>query len=157
MKVKGLMTQTPFCCKQTDTVQQAAEMMKMHDVGAIPVISEGDDRKLVGILTDRDICIQVVAAGKTGSQVKVAQVMSKSVATCHIDDSVSSCEALMERHQVRRIPVVDGHGRCIGIVCQADIALHDSASHTSHTLAAISKPHLIPKKKGAPSMAVGAA
>jgi CBS domain-containing protein len=158
MKVMNLMSETPFCCKETDTVQHAAELMKLHDVGPIPVVNDSEECQLLGIVTDRDICLKVVGAGKAGDSVKVAEVMSKAPTTCHADDSATSCEALMERHQLRRVPVFDDQGRCIGIVSQADIALHDSAKHTSHTVAAISRRHVLSKNQASMrSVAVGMA
>lgn len=148
MRVKDLMTKTPFCCTQTDTVQHAAALMKQHDVGAIPVVNNCDERKLLGIITDRDICIKAVAASKGSCAFEVAEVMTASPHSCHVDDTVEACETLMERHQVRRVPVVDSKGICVGIVSQADIALRDSAEHTGHTVAAISQ-HVVPKQKTA--------
>ena len=145
MRVKDLMTKTPFCCTEGDTIQHAASLMKQHDVGSVPIVNNCDERKLLGIVTDRDICIKAVAADK-GTSSKVSEVMTNALHTCHVDDSVESCEALMERYQVRRVPVVDSHGICVGIVSQADIALRDSAEHSGHTVAAISKhtPHRKP-------------
>lgn len=138
MKVKDVMTKTPFCCEQKDTAQYAAELMKSHDVGSIPIVNNCDDRILLGIVTDRDICLKIVGAGKASNSL-VSEAMTRSVATSHVDDPLDSCEAKMAKHQVRRIPVVDSHGNCVGIVSQADIALHDSADHTSRTVAAISR------------------
>lgn len=154
MKVKELMTKTPFCCLQTDTVQHAAELMKAHDVGSIPVVTDCDVRKLVGIVTDRDICLKIVGAGKASTS-KVSDAMTETVVTSHVDDIIGSCEAKMERHQVRRIPVVDSRGICVGIVSQADIALHDSAKHTAQTVVAISRHR--EKKHAAEHAVAGAA
>jgi CBS domain-containing protein len=146
MRIQDLMTKTPFCCMETDTIQHAASLMKLHDVDSVPIVNNYKERKLLGIVTDRDICIRAVAADKGTSSVKVSDVMTSALHTCHVDDSVESCEALMERHQIRRVPVVDSHGICVGIVSQADIALRDSAEHSGHTVAAISKhtPHRKP-------------
>jgi CBS domain-containing protein len=139
MRVKDIMSKMPFCCTQTDTIQHAAELMKRHDVGSIPVINNNTERKLLGIVTDRDICVNAVAANKATSGLAVSKVMTKSPHTCHVDDPIETCEALMERHQVRRIPVVDSQGICVGIVAQSDVALRDSAAHAGHTVAAISQ------------------
>ena len=139
MQVKDLMTKTPFCCTEDDTLQHAASLMKQHDVGSVPVVNNCDDRKLLGIVTDRDICIKAVAADKGTSSVKVSEVMTRALHTCNVDDPAESCEALMERYQVRRVPVIDSRGICVGIVSQADIALRDSAEHTGQTVAAISR------------------
>jgi len=122
MKVRNVMTESPFYCQQTDTVQHAVELMKLHDVGAIPVVNDNEERQLLGIVTDRDICLRVIGAGKANKPVRVGDVMSKAPATCHTDDSLTSCESVMERYQVRRVPVIDDRGSCVGIVSQADIA-----------------------------------
>jgi CBS domain-containing protein len=144
MTINDVMTKTPFCCKQSDTALHAAELMKAHDVGSIPVVNNCEEKKLLGIVTDRDICLKIVGAGKASNSL-VKDAMTKSVATSHVDDTLDSCEAKMQTHQVRRIPVVDSHGICVGIVSLADVALHDSAEHTSRTLAEISRHQ--PKKQ----------
>lgn len=110
----------------------------MHDVGSIPVVNDCNERKLVGIVTDRDICLKVVEAGKS-HDCSVSEIMSKSLITSHVDDTIEACEMKMERYQVRRVPVVNSHGICVGIVSQADIALHDSAKHIAETVAGISR------------------
>jgi CBS domain-containing protein len=147
MKVKDIMCKTLFCCTPTDAIQKAAELMKANEVGSIPVVNNCNDKKLLGIITDRDICVKAVAAGKSNSTVKVSEVMTKGPVTCSPDESIEACEALMERMQVRRIPVVDAQGVCIGIVAQADIALRDTAEHTSQTGAAISQHRHQPQRE----------
>jgi CBS domain-containing protein len=147
MKVKSIMKKTPFCCRKTDTVQHAAELMKLHDVGSIPVVNNTDERTLIGIVTDRDICLRVIGEGRARPVVRVGDVMTHAPATCHPDDSVSACAAIMERQQVRRVPVVDDRGGCVGIVSQADIVLNDSSEQIAHTVAAISKPHPESRKR----------
>jgi CBS domain-containing protein len=154
MKVKDVMTKTPFCCLKTDSIQEATKLMKTHDVGAIPVVSDCESHHLIGIVTDRDICLKIVEPGKAITS-KVSEAMTKTVATSHADDTIESCEAQMELYQVRRIPVVDSKGNCVGIVSQADIAFHDSSEHTSRTVAAISRHRT--KKHMAEHIAVGTA
>lgn len=139
MKVKDIMSKTLVCCTAADSIQKAAELMKANDVGSLPVVNDCNERKLLGIITDRDICINAVAAGKSNGAVTVSEVMTKTPVTCSPDDSIEECEAKMERNQVRRIPVIDSRGLCVGIVAQADIALRDTAQHTHHTVAAISQ------------------
>ena len=151
MNVQGIMSKTVFCCTPADTIQQAATLMKDNDVGAIPVVNDCNERKLLGIITDRDICVKAVATGKSAGEVKVSEVMTSKPATCGLDESIEACEAIMERNQVRRIPVTDTRGVCIGMVSQADIALHDTAEHTHHTLAAISQHHAQPQSRMAAS------
>ena len=139
MKVKSLMSETPYCCQQSETARHAAQLMRLHDVGSIPVVDNYDERKLVGIVTDRDICLQIAATGKVSDSVRVGDIMSEFPLTCRPDDSIDVCESIMEKQQVRRVPVVDQDGRCIGIVSLADIARHDSNKHTACIVAAISQ------------------
>jgi CBS domain-containing protein len=156
MRVKDLMTKTPFCCTDKHTIQHAASLMKSHDVGAIPVVTSCEEGKLLGIITDRDICIKAVATDQGTCAFEVSEVMTKSPYACHADDSIEACEALMEQHQIRRIPVVDDKGICVGIVSQADIALRDSADHAGRTLAAISK-HQMHRQQASRQAAIGTA
>jgi CBS domain-containing protein len=139
MKVQDIMSKTLSCCAATDTLQRAAQLMKEHDVGAIPVVNDCNERKLLGIITDRDICMKVVAQGNLTSTAKVSEAMTSTPATCRSNESIEGCESLMKRHQVRRIPVVDSSGVCVGMVSQADIALRDTPEHIKDTLAAVSQ------------------
>ena len=145
MRVEEMMSKNLFCCTPTDGIQQAAKLMKDNDVGAIPVVNDCNERKLLGIITDRDICVNAVAMGKSIGTTKVSEVMTNKPATCGPEESIEACEATMERNQVRRIPVVDTYGVCIGMVSQADIALHDTAEQTYKTLAAVSRHHAQPQ------------
>ena len=131
--------QDTFLLAATDTLQRAAQLMKEHDVGAIPVVNDCDERRLLGIITDRDICMKVVAQGNLTSTAKVSEAMTSTPATCRPNESIEGCESLMKRHQVRRIPVVDSSGVCLGMVSQADIALRDTPEHIKDTLAAVSQ------------------
>src|SRR5260370_18280365 len=130
MKVEEMMSKNLFCCTPTDGIQQAAKLMKDNDVGAIPVVNDCNERKLLGIITDRDICVNAVAMGKSIGTTKVSEVMTNKPATCGPEESIEACEATMERNQVRRIPVVDMDGVCIGMVSPAHIALPHTAEHT---------------------------
>lgn len=119
MKVSDLMTADPACCKPSDSVQDAAKMMLDNDCGQVPVV--GDEGRLVGVITDRDIACRCVAEGKS-SDTTVADVMSRDIVTASPEDDVESCCAKMEERQVRRLPVVDDQGCCCGMISQADIA-----------------------------------
>jgi CBS domain-containing protein len=140
MLVKDLMTSTVVWCTPWDTAQRAASLMKAHGVGAIAVVADPLDPLLEGIVTDRDLCCGVVASGKNPDSVQVADLMTRIPVTCGPEDTVEECEELMQEAQVRRIPVVNNRGRCIGIVAQADIALHAAASQVASTIKEISKP-----------------
>jgi CBS domain-containing protein len=122
MKCKEVMTEDPVCCLPGDTVDQAAQLMKDDDVGSIPVIADQKTKRLLGIITDRDLAMKVVAPAREVAAVRVEEVMTRDPVTCHADDDLDEAIDAMEMHQVRRIPVVDGNHRIIGIIAQADIA-----------------------------------
>ncbi|MEK6335004.1 MAG: CBS domain-containing protein [Acidobacteriota bacterium] len=122
MKCSEVMTVNPSCCLTTDTVYQAAQLMKSEDVGPIPILNDLEGRRLEGIVTDRDIVLQVVAEGRDPQTTRVGEIMSKDVSTCRVDDDCQKVLHLMEEHQVRRIPIVNDNGQLAGIVSQADVA-----------------------------------
>jgi len=107
------------------SVRQAADEMRALDVGAVPVC---DQKKLIGMITDRDIAIRSVAAGKDPETTKVAEVMTGEVISCSEDASVDEVARLMGDRQIRRIPVVDRNKALVGIVALADLAI--SPQHT---------------------------
>jgi CBS domain-containing protein len=139
MLVKDVMSTKVIFCTPSDTVQAAARAMKLHGVGALPVVSDFVNAKLEGIVTDRDLCCGVVAEAKLPEKTRIAEVMTRNPVTCAPGNTLEDCETLMQEHQIRRIPVVDNQGRCVGIVAQADIALHAPAGIVAKTLAEISK------------------
>jgi Predicted signal-transduction protein containing cAMP-binding and CBS domains len=116
------MTVNPSCCLTTDTVYQAAQLMKSEDVGPIPIVNDPEIRKLEGIITDRDIVLKVVAEGRDPNTTRVSEIMSKDVFTCRVNDDAHKATHLMEEHQVRRVPIVNENGQLAGIVSQADVA-----------------------------------
>ena len=140
MFVKDLMTGAVVCCTPWDTVQKAASLMKAYGVGAIAVVADTLDPLLEGIVTDRDLCCGVVAAGKNADAVQVADLMTRIPVTCGPEDTLDKCLELMQENQIRRIPVVNNRGRCIGVVAQADIGLHAPAAQVAKTIKEISKP-----------------
>ena len=137
---KDLMTSTVVCCTPRDTAQAAARSMEAYGVGAIAVVADPSDRLLEGIVTDRDLCSGVVAAGENADAVQVADMMTAIPVTCGPEDTLDKCLELMQENQVRRIPVVNNRGRCVGIVAQADIALHAPAAQFASIIVEISKP-----------------
>lgn len=139
MKVKEVMTKEVKCCRPLDSTQVAAKIMKTYDVGAVPVVSDMNTRHLEGIVTDRDLCCTVVAEASFSESVSVQEVMTSKPITCKPEASLEECEHLMQKYRVRRIPVVDEEGDCVGIVTQADIALHAPAAKVARTLAVISR------------------
>lgn len=136
-----VMTPDPTVCLVSDPVKRAAEIMKSEDVGAIPVVQDDTGRKLVGIVTDRDIVLNLVAAGKDVSSTKIEDVMSRNPVTCRPDDAIANAMDRMAQHQIRRIPVVDGKDRVVGIISQADLATRvDQPEKTANVLEDISQP-----------------
>lgn len=117
-----IMTQNPTCCVAGDLVSDAVEVMKNEDVGVVPIVEDATSRKLVGIITDRDVVINVVAAGKDAKATTLDDAMTPSPVTVRPDDPIQNALDYMGQHQIRRIPVVDGKGRVVGIISQADIA-----------------------------------
>lgn len=141
MKVKEAMTANPVCCVPSDTAQQVAKVMCDQNVGSIPVVKDQQTRELAGIITDRDLCCTVVAQGLDPKSTQIQQYMRQSPVSCREDEDLSNCEKSMQSHQIRRIPVVDNKGCCIGIVSQADLALKDKPDRVSKTVAEISRRH----------------
>ena len=121
MKVSEVMTPNVETVQPDQTVQQAASFMLSADAGSIPV-TEGD--RLIGMITDRDIAVRGVADMRDAGRMPVGSVMTDEAFACHAGDSLYDCMRAMARHQVRRIPIVDGRDRVVGIVSQADIAQH---------------------------------
>ncbi len=139
MLVRDVMSTRVIFCTLSDTAQAAARSMKLHRVGALPVVFDFVNAKLEGIVTDRDLCCSVVAEARLAETTKMAEVMTPDPVTCAPEDTLEDCEVLMQEHQIRRIPVVDDQGRCVGIIAQADIALHAPAGIVAKTVAEISK------------------
>ena len=141
MRVQEVMTRDPCCVTPDASVSEAALVMQRENTGAIPVVDAEDSKRLVGILTDRDIAIRVVAESRDGNTT-VSEIMSASgLATCGPDADIDEVMNTMAREQVRRIPVVDERGSLIGIVAQADIVRKSNdASKAQRTVSQISEP-----------------
>lgn len=117
-----LMTRNPICCVANDMVRVAAQSMKVQDVGAMPVIDSHEKKKLIGIVTDRDLALKVVAEGLDSRKTTVEDVMSRKMVVCKMEDDWQLALDAMAKHQLRRIPVVDDQGCIAGIIAQADVA-----------------------------------
>jgi len=134
MKAQELMSTPAFTVTAEDSVERAAAMMKQADVGALPVQGVGSP---CGIITDRDIAIKVVAAGK-GLATQVGEACTLNIITVQPDTDIDEVVDLMKKHQVRRLPVVEG-GEVQGMISLADIALARQGL-ASEALVAISWP-----------------
>lgn len=123
MRARELMTENPDCVTSEDTLQRAASLMRDRDIGAIPVVSDNDSKRLIGMVTDRDIATRHVAEGH-GGDCKVEEAMSRGeLATAREDDDVEQVMELMKRHKVRRVPVVRENDEVVGMIAQADLAV----------------------------------
>jgi CBS domain-containing protein len=145
-KCSDVMTPDPTCCEPGDSIGRAAGIMKSQDVGSVPVVDSHEDKKLVGIVTDRDIVVKVVADGKEVERATVRDAMTANPASCRESDEVDKAVELMRDRQVRRMPIVDGQGRLRGIIAQADVAtrIHEDET-TGELVEAISEPGLARK------------
>jgi CBS domain-containing protein len=148
MLVENVMTREVEGCRAEDTLAAAASVMWRKDCGVVPVVDE--ERRIVGMLTDRDICMALATRPQTASEVSVGDVMSREVRSCNAVDAIQDALEIMRGEQLRRLPVVDGEGRLAGILSVSDIVRHSergkSKRHISHreamsVLKAICRPH----------------
>ena len=145
-KCSDVMTREPVSCEPADPIQRVAEVMKRQDVGAVPIVESKSSRRLVGILTDRDIVVKVLAEGRSVDGSTARDAMTTQVATCREDQDVSAALSLMAERKVRRMPVVDADGRLVGIIAQADIATRVNKDQaTGELVEAISEPGTVRK------------
>lgn len=137
-KCREVMTKDPASCSASEMVTKVASLMKQHDVGSVPVVES--DKRLVGIVTDRDIVLKVVAAGRNPEQTPVKEAMTPNPVSCKEDDDLDYALKLMKERQVRRMPIADGSGRLTGIIAQADVATRVSKdAKTGELVEAISE------------------
>jgi CBS domain-containing protein len=133
---REVMTGGAECIGENDSITDAAKRLKELDVGAMPIC--GEDNRLKGMLTDRDITVEVVAAGKDPDSVKAGELGDGKPVTIGADDSIEEALRTMSEHKVRRLPVIDGHD-LIGMVSQADIARNLPDEKTGDLVEAISQ------------------
>lgn len=140
-RARDVMTPIPECCTPDDSVIEVARVMEMRDVGIVPIVESQDTRRLVGVVTDRDLILRVVAQGRDPNVVvSVREVMTPEVVTCTADDELGALEELMKQHQVRRIVVVDDAGAVVGIVSTSDLARAADEAAVGDTVKAITEP-----------------
>jgi CBS domain-containing protein len=144
------MTTNPVSCSSTDTVRSAAQLMKREDVGFLPVVKDREDKKLIGVVTDRDLVLNLIAEARQGDMTTISDVMTAKPVTCRADDDLEQAISAMAQYQIRRVPIVDESEQIVGIIAQADIALRiDDPTATTEILRKISKPTPVD-----PSMAI---
>lgn len=147
MRAENLMSHPPITCHVNDTLSIAAQLMWNHDCGSVAVTN--DEGKLVGMITDRDICMCALTQGRSLDKLLVNGAMAKHVVSARPDDSIAEIERKMAEHQVRRLPVVDDDQKPVGMVSLHDLAIEsvqpdstikNGATKVAHTLAAVSHP-----------------
>ena len=137
MRVVDIMTTSVVSCGPETPLAEVARLMCDQDCGAIPVLDE--QRRPIGIVTDRDISCRAVAEGRDARTTEARAIMSRPVETVFPETTVDACCALLEKSQIRRVLVVDEVGACWGIVAQADLARHAPTDETAEVVRAVSK------------------
>jgi CBS domain-containing protein len=134
--VRDVMTSNPRSIEPSTTVTEAARLMKTEDVGSLPIV-DGD--QLVGVVTDRDIVIRVVAEKKDLQSTTVGEIASRDLVTVDPQQDLDEALRLMAQHQVRRLPVAEEDGKLVGILAQADVAREGKDAQTGHIVQEISE------------------
>jgi CBS domain-containing protein len=138
MKVREIITPGAQCTNPDATLMEAASNMKSLDIGMLPIC---DNERIVGAITDRDIAVRAVAQGLDPQTAKVRDVMSEKIVYCFDDQEIEDAAQIMEKMQVRRLPVLNHDKRLVGIVSLGDIATRSHQdSLAGHTLAAVAAP-----------------
>ena len=138
MDVRSVMTANPACCTADTPLREVARMMVDNDCGQIPVVDAASAP--IGVVTDRDIAVRIVAEGRDATSACAGDCMTTPVTTVSADSSLAECCETMEKEQVRRIPVVDTDGCLCGIVSLADVALSGHDQKTVEVVKQVSEP-----------------
>ena len=142
MQVKEMMTPNPACCTSDTSLPNVARMMVVKDCGEIPVIENTITRIPIGVITDRDIVCRIVAKDLNPLDLTAADCMTQAIVTVTPEMSLEECCKIMEEKLIRRLPVVDDRGACVGIISVADIALHTGKNVAGHIVREVSEPTL---------------
>jgi len=132
-KSREIMTINPVACRVTDPIVGVADTMRKEDIGSLPVIDDREQR-LVGMVTDRDIVVKIVAAGSDVRAAMVKDAMTPNPVSVREDDDVDEAVHVMSQRQIRRLPVVNASGKLVGIISQADIATRSRQDRTTGEL-----------------------
>jgi len=159
MKVEQLMTKDVVSCRPDDNLNRAARIMWERDCGFVPVTESTESQRVVGVVTDRDICMAAYTRGQMLNQIPVRDVMSTSVRSCKPSENLASAESKLRDAQVHRLPVVDSANQLLGVISIADIAREAAqevgalrrtvtTDEVGTTLAEICKPRSVPARAG---------
>jgi CBS domain-containing protein len=141
MVVADLMTRNPVSVTPDSSLADAAQLLWQYDCGALPVLEPGMNR-VIGMITDRDICMACWSRNRAPSDGFVSQAMSQHLVYCHPNDSVERAETIMNSNQIRRLPVIDTNERLLGILSLADIARATEAAPKQSSARALSTDNL---------------
>jgi len=158
MRIEQLMTKSPKTCRPDDSLRQAVGLMWDNDCGCLPVTAGDGSGRLIGMITDRDICVAARFAEQTMNEIRVADAMTKTAWACNPGDDLAEAEAIMGELGVRRLPVIDESERIIGLLSLADLAREAAREHESMEcegsavevallLATICEPHQVANHK----------
>ena len=137
MQIRDIMTRHVETVRPEHVLQEAAGKMKDLNVGSLPVC---DNRRLMGMITDRDITIRAVAEGRHPRETRVQEAMTPSVAYCYEDQDVTEAAILMEEHQIRRLPIINRQHELVGIVSLGDLAVDMDSRTAGDVLEQVSEP-----------------
>ena len=139
-KCSDVMTRDVVTCTPENTIADVARLMKTEDIGPVLIVDNEANNTLVGIITDRDIVLKVIADGQDANTTRVGDAMSKKLVTCRADDDINVAMQAMAQFQLRRIPVVEDNMRLVGIISQADVATRvDAPEKTGEVVKEISQ------------------
>lgn len=138
MTVRTVMTESPACCTPNTSLTDVARLMVDNDCGGIPVVEDATSRKLAGVITDRDIATRIVAKGRNSAEACAGDCMTTDCVTVTPDTSLQECCEVMEKKQIRRVPVVDASGGVVGIVSLADVVRSAKPATTASVVKQVS-------------------
>jgi CBS domain-containing protein len=152
MKVEQIMVRNVKTCRQDDMLNSAAQLMWENDCGCVPVVSSDGTGAVVGVVTDRDVCMAAYTQGKRLFEISVTTAMAHKVISCRVSDDLKQVEYSMRESRIRRLPVLDAYGRLQGIISLDDIAREaeqerlggkeKESIEVAHTLAEICEPRI---------------
>jgi len=140
MTARDLMTANPACCTRDTSIGDVARLMVQCDCGQIPIVESKDRKKVVGVVTDRDIVCRTIAENRNPLEMRAEAVMSSPAVTVADDSDAEEVTGVMEKHQIRRVPVVNQNGELCGIISQADVARHRSSREAGELVRDVSAP-----------------
>lgn len=154
MKIEQLMTKDVGTCQPDDSLGHPARIMWERDCGFVPVTENREDRRVIGVVTDRDICMATYTKGQPLERIRVRDIMSTGVRSCKPSDDLGTAETAMREAQVHRLPVVDDADQLLGVISLADIACEAArevgskrqmvtAAEVGATLAGITQPRTL--------------